>query len=463
MRLLKNHIKPKNLNKKIQTGYSLPEICLQPQPEWLRQIRCEAWQNYNDFSLPDRISHLWRYTDPQKFLYTPDRIALKSSKSVSTYLFKKIISTLESDTYSGIVHTSSSGVGAIHLLPELVKAGVIIEPLMTAAENHPELVEQWLGTLVSGEFGKFEALNAAVWGNGVCIFVPKGVVIEKPVYVRLQSPARRNEFIRVLLIAGEGSSIPVIEEYTGGAHYPGANFTNGVVETYVENGAQLFHLMVYNMNKGAHLLVTHRSQIQGKARQFTGVAFLGGHILKGNCVTNLYGNGSESELTGFLLGDERQHFDCYTAHNHSASHTLSTMKFKAALKGHSRSVYVGRIVIENTAPFSEAYQENRNLLLSKQCRVDSIPVLEIHQDEVKCSHGSASGPPDENQLFYLKSRGISDNDAVRLLVEGFMEDAVARLPKVFQSAVRTYIAHRLQSRISGTVPPLTEKRRWNSG
>ncbi|MCH8285732.1 SufD family Fe-S cluster assembly protein, partial [candidate division KSB1 bacterium] len=200
---------------------------------------------------------------------------------------------------------------------------------------------------------------------------------------------------------------------------------------------------VPNLEAGANYFLTHRSNAENDAKTLTVIASLGSKMTKANFGISLTGRGSESELEGFLLGEKRQHFDHHTIHDHLASNTLSKLNFKVVLKDRASSAYTGKIIIGHEAPFSEAYQENRNLLLSPKCRVDSIPELEINQDEVRCSHGAAMGPPDENQLFYLRSRGIPQSEAIQLIAEGFMEDALQRIPEDLKEHLRNYISVRL--------------------
>jgi Fe-S cluster assembly protein SufD len=421
-----------------------PDVFDKEQPIWLYRRRQEAFQQYSDFSPPDRVSHLWRYTDPNKFLYIPDKNPLPFTTSSSVSIGERERHSVESGKVSAVVYNSRRGGVTFYLSPELQKSGVLINDLVSAAKNHSSLVESRLGALVGSSFGKFEALNLALWNCGIFIYVPRGVIIEKPIVIQTISPKSGNFFTRTMIIVDKGASVPIIDVYSGGTHQSGSYYTNTVIETYTASEAQFQYLIVQNMNTEARQYITNRTQLESNAKANTGIAALGGHITKGNCGTHLRGTGSESELTGVLLSDKRQHFDYYTVHSHEASNTVSTMKFKAALKDRSRSIYTGRIVIGRTAPYSEAYQENRNLLLSDACRVDSVPELEINQDEVRCSHGSATGPSDEDQLFYLKSRGISELEALQLIVEGFMGDAIVRLPKIFQSTVQHYINKRFK-------------------
>ena len=430
-----------------------PSILSAVQPEWLKRMRKEAWEVYRDLPLPDRVAHLWRYTDPSKFVYSPNGDNYKETISPEanappvekgTTFPKILLRDFNAGKLSGIVLNNAGSTVTAKLSSELQKAGVLVGNISVFANEKPDLIEPYIGKIVGAQFGKFEAFNLAAWQNGIILYIPKGVVVDKPLHLLTKSPENGNLVTRTIVIVEESGGLSIIDEYTGGLMNSDSHYINAAAETFAGKASQLRHLMVQNLNEGARFYFTHRSMVESSAKTLTAIASFGGKITKANLGSNLAGGGSESQLEGFLFGEKRQHFDHLTVHEHHAPNTLSNINFRVVLKDRSRSAYTGRITIENNAPFSEAYQENRNLLLSSGCRIESIPELEINQDEVRCSHGAATGPPDENEIFYLKSRGIPEYEAVQLIIEGFMENSLKRIPEELRGRLRKYINYRLK-------------------
>ncbi len=422
-------------------GHKEPAVLSAQQPDWLKSIRKEAWDRYNDMPMPDRVPHLWRYTDPALFEYSEKEY--KKNGSTSTAIPEIMQKQLDNNAVSGIVLNNEGNGISVKLSPELIKAGVTAGDLNLIVQDNSKLTESRLSCLVGPDFGKYEALNTAVWDNGIYIYVPKNVIFDKPIHLNTVMPSDGNFVSRLFVIIDDGASAAIIDEYTCGPTASNGVYSNVVAEAFTGTNARLQYITVQNLNTGSHMYYTHRSRNERDAHTFTGIAAFGGHITKANYGTALEGRGSESQLEGFLLGEKRQHFDHHTVHVHNAANTLSNLNFKVVLKDRSRSAYTGKITIDHEAPYSEAYQENRNLLLSSKCRVESIPELEINQDEVRCSHGAAMGPPDSDQLFYLRSRGIPEHEAIQLIVEGFMDDALQRVPEILRGHLADYINNRL--------------------
>jgi Fe-S cluster assembly protein SufD len=241
---------------------------------------------------------------------------------------------------------------------------------------------------------------------------------------------------RLLVVAGAGSSVTVIDEYAGGG---APSQVHATVEVLVEDNAQVRAVTIQRLGKGVVLHVSQRARVGRDAKLVSVWASLGASYAKADLGTLLAGKGAEVELLGFLFGTGRQHFDHHTVHEHRAPHTHSDLDFKVVLKDRARSAYTGLIRIAPEAPVSEAYQENRNLLLNDGAKADSIPELEILTDEVMCTHGATIGSLDPEQLFYLQSRGIPKREAARMIVEGFFEPTLARLPEDVRERIREHV------------------------
>lgn len=217
----------------------------------------------------------------------------------------------------------------------------------------------------------------------------------------------------------------------------------GVTEILIGANAEVRHVLVQRWADGQVGHLTQRARLERDARFFGATAGFGGAISKVDLGGLLAGEGARSELVGVALPEGRQHLDHHTLHQHLAARTWSHIDFKVAVAGRARSAYTGAIRIERDAPGSEAYQENRNLLLSDRARADTIPELEIHTDDVSCSHGATAAPIDPDQLFYLRSRGLSAPAARQLVVRGFVEPTLRQLPADLRAELENLVDARL--------------------
>jgi Fe-S cluster assembly protein SufD len=217
----------------------------------------------------------------------------------------------------------------------------------------------------------------------------------------------------------------------------------GVTEMLVGANAGVRHVLVQHWEDGVAGHMTQRAVIDRDARFLSATAGLGGSVTKVDLGGILAGPGARSELVGVALAEKRQHMDHHTVHRHTSGHAWSNIDFKAAVTDRARSSYTGLIRIDEKAPVSEAYQENRNLLLSERARVDTIPELEILTDDVSCSHGATATPLDREQIFYLQSRGLSATEAVRVVVRGFVEPTFKLIPEGLREELETLVEARI--------------------
>jgi Fe-S cluster assembly protein SufD len=394
--------------------------CRHERPESLA-LRLEALATYLRIEPPDRVRHLWRFTDPGALL--PEVVPLDVSPA-----------DLPSGAgrEEGLAVTLASE-GLPRCSPALLAAGLDILPLSDAVPFGAPL-----GRAVPAEHGLFEALNAATWSSGFWLRVPRGRVLAEP--IRVVVPAAGSVSLpRLLVSLDEGAAATVIEEHTGGA----ATRVIGVSELFVAPGAQLQHILLQRWSAEVKGHLTVRARLARDARFLMVLASLGGSVFKLDAGADLLGPGARSELVGVAMGAGRQHLDHHTLHRHAAGHTWSNLDFRTVMTERARSVYTGLIRIEEAAPQSEAYQENRNLLLGDRTRADSIPELEILTDEVSCTHGATTSSVDAEQMFYLQSRGIQLPHASRLIVRGFLEGALQRLPAILQDDVESVVDERL--------------------
>jgi Fe-S cluster assembly protein SufD len=330
---------------------------------------------------------------------------------------------------AGVATVSEDGI-EIERAPE----GITFEPLA----DHERL-----GTLV-GPDEKFAAHNAAVWKHGLLVHVPKGVELEQPLYVRLAGQASNGSlFWRLLVVAEEGSRFSLIEEYTSAAPDL-VSYSNAAVELFVEQAARLEYVSLQNLSRETWHFATHHARVERDAKLDWVAGGFGSKKGKIRIQNDLAGQGAESTVTGAYFADGSQHLDYDTFQEHIAPNTTSDFAFKGALRDTATAVWRGMIRVERDAQKTNAYQENRNLLLSPDAHADSIPGLEILANDVRCTHGATLGQVDREQLFYLMARGLSRGEAERLIVRGFFQDILDRIDL---EPVREALAQALETRI----------------
>jgi Fe-S cluster assembly protein SufD len=297
-----------------------------------------------------------------------------------------------------------------------------------------------LGAAVPAGHGFFEALNAAAYDTGCVVNVPRGADLAAGLRLIVPAIAQRTTLPRLLVNLEPGAQATVVEEHVGGGE---GSLVIGVSEILVGQGAEARHVLVQRWQRGTRGHLTLRGRAERDANFLLATASFGGDKVKADLGCDLAGPGARSEMVAVALAEHRQHLDHHTMHRHSSGHTWSNINFKAVVAGRARSSYTGLITIARDAPTSEAYQENRNLLLSARARADSIPELEILTDDVSCSHGATVAPVDPEQIFYLQSRGISAPEALRLVVRGFVEPTLQLVPMPLRDQLGAIVESRL--------------------
>ena len=393
----------------------------------LAGYRQKAWQTFNRLSLPTMAEEAWRRTDlrelPVETVHLPPNGAFQDLEPVPADLLKP----LTADKHGGQVVLLPGGAKP-SLSSDLVKKGVIFTDLLTAEREHPELVARMTGQTVSPEEGKFAALAGALSQNGVVLYIPKGVTVEQPLNSLLWGPGADLAYLTHILVwVDEGASATYVHESAS----PDENrpaLHAGIVEIKVGDNASLRFVELQSW--GRHVWnFSHERVSVGRDGNLDWIfGAIGSRLTKNFSELDLVGEGATGRMSGFYFTDGNQHLDHDTQQNHLAPHTTSDLLFKGALKGHSRSVWQGMIYVAVGAAKTDGYQANRNLVLSPNARADSIPGLEILADDVRCTHGATVGKLEQEPLFYLKSRGIPEKEAERLLVEGFFDPIMQRIP-----------------------------------
>jgi Fe-S cluster assembly protein SufD len=324
-------------------------------------------------------------------------------------------------------------------LPE----GVIVSTIAEAAAEHSELLHRHLGTLVSAD-DVFVVLNDAGFRSGSFVYVPRGAVVEDPISlttVQARSGTLLNQ--RTLIVLEEGAQAEVWEQYLSGADDLDGVF-NTVTELVVGDNARLRYVCGQSLSERSWIFGTQRAEI-GRDGSLDWVA-LGFGSARGRVRmdTRLGGEGAEARVTGAYASHDRQHIDFDTTQEHAAPNTTSDLAFRGVLQDRSTAVWKGNIIVDPGAQKTDAFQESRNLLISKRAHADSIPGLEIQANDVRCTHAAAIAQVDPEQLFYLRSHGLPESQAKRLVIEGFLAALVERFE---QGAVREVLGAALERRL----------------
>jgi len=299
--------------------------------------------------------------------------------------------------------------------------------LRSAEINHPQLLLRALGQIVKPEDGKFAALAGAFAQTGYFLYVPKDTVIEKPFTARFTATGQGSALITQIIVLMEaGSSATLFHEYA--SEDDSVKINIGSVELMVGENANLKFVEIQDWDNESWNFTHERAIVAADASLDWIIGALGSKLSKNFLDLDLAGEGATGKMSGFSFTNGNQHFDIDTQQNHRKARTESDLLFKGALNDNSRSVWQGMIYVAPGAEKTDGYQTSRNLVLSSSARADSIPGLEILADDVRCSHGATIGNIDMEQIYYLTSRGLSQKDAERLIIEGFFEPIMQRIP-----------------------------------
>ena len=323
--------------------------------------------------------------------------------------------------------------------------GVIVTSIDEAAREHPELLRRHLGAVVTAE-DVFTMLNgSAEYRAGSFVYVPRGVALEEPISLSTVQPETGTLLHgRTLIVVEEGAQAEVWEQYLSGSEDLEGVF-NVVTELVVGDGARLRYVCGQALSERSWMFGAQRAEL-GRDAYLDWVA-LGFGSARGRVrmETKLAGEGAEARVTGAYATHGRQHIDFDTTQEHAAPHTTSDLAFRGVLAARSTAVWKGNIIVDPGAQKTDAFQESRNLLISKRAHADAIPGLEIQANDVRCTHAAAVAQVDPEQLFYLRSRGLREDVAKRLVIEGFLAALVERFE---QGPVRTQLGDALEQRLA---------------
>ncbi len=400
---------------------------------WLRKLRQDGFARFSEVGFPTTRDEDWRFTNPGAISKTPFHLirnghSLPSQKDIEQFRMPGAGCRLV--FVDGLF---APGLSSIGKLP----AGVTVSNLAAEIARNPQAIEKHLGRYLNTQRDSFGALNTAFLEDGAYVHVAKGVVLESPVavlYVSTEHDSPAVNHPRNLIVAEENSHATVVEDYVslGG----GQALCNTVTELVAGDHSVVSHYMIEREHTGAFNVSTLRIQQGRTADVSSHSVLLGGALVRNNVHPVLAGEGGECLINGLFIGNGRQHLDNYMLVEHASPHCGSRQFYNGILDGHAHGVFHGRIIVHKDAQKTDAKQTNRNLLLSDNAQIDTKPQLEIYADDVKCTHGATIGQMEENSLFYLRSRGIDEIAARRLLLVAFASECMDRMK---EGPVRTHI------------------------
>lgn len=406
----------------------------------LAEFRARALAVYQNTPFPDTRMEAWRRTDLRSLAVESFQLADGSKKGLRVPA--DLLKPVADDPHGGqIILTPRER--KVWLKPELAERGVIFTDLRTAEEKHADLLGRVLGSIVRPEEGKFSSLAAAFANTGVFLYVPRGVEVVEPLHALLWAQGAGLAHISNVVVWLEaGASATFIYETASLDENGGQTLHAGNLEMQIGEGATLRFVELQSLGEHVWNFMHERARVERDGNLEWVFGSIGSRVTKNFAELDLVGRGATGKMSGFYFTDHQQHLDYDSQQNHLAPNTTSDLLFKGALVDQSRAVWQGMIYVAPGAVKTDGYQANRNLILSDTARADSIPGLEILTDDVRCTHGATVGKIDRDQVFYLMGRGIPRLEAERLIVEGFFDPIMQRIPfngvkKRFQHAIHT--------------------------
>ena len=420
------------------------------EPNWLRQSRLDAWRAWEATPMPSRREEEWRRTDISLLdLSSVVPFSIRDSRARDLEELPEGIRAHFSsnhDTAGLQVQRDSSAVFS-QLSRDLASRGVILTDMDSAVREHGELVQRYLGTQVNPASGKFQALHSAFWSGGSFLYVPRDVAVKAPVHSLTWSDSDGLGVMpHTLVVLEPGAKLSMVDEYAS-PEGQSPSLVNGAVELVIGEGAQLDYVALQQWGTSVFAFGTQSASIGRDGRLTTMSVVLGSRMTKSWIDSLLSEPGGYAQMVGIMFASGKQRFHHHTLQDHRAPSTTSDLLYKVALMDEARSEYSGLIRVHKDAQKTDAYQANRNLSLSEHARADSMPKLEIEANDVRCTHGATVGPIDQEQVFYLESRGLPRPIAERMIVEGFFEQVMEKIPlEDVRATVRKAVAAKLGER-----------------
>ena len=365
------------------------------EPGWLVERRLHAFDVFEKLEMPDPKGDEWRYTDVTDFDFS--RFAPPEAR-----------------------------VAELEVPADIAATGVVFCDFRRAAREHTELLKEHFFTEVPVDEHKFTALHGAFLSDGIFVYVPRGVEVELPLEVLRDISSGGSSFPHTTIVVDTQASLTFVDRFKS-EDSEGTALCSSVVEVEARAGATVNYISLQEWGRNVHHFQTQRFTGHRDSTVRSLAVQLGSKFARAQVESVLTGEGSFSEMLGLYFADSDQHFAQRTLQEHAVPNTTSDLLYKGALKEVSRSEYSGLIKVAKGAQGTDAYQANRNIVLSEQAVARSIPQLEIEANEVRCTHGATVSPVEEEHIFYLMSRGIDRVTAQKLVVFGFFGDVLDRI------------------------------------
>lgn len=431
-----------------QDAFQALQITRGAENSWLGRLRQNAMERFVELGFPSVKEEEWKYTNVAAIARTNFRPASPSAEMTQSDAELKQLGSVPEANSSQLVFVDGK------LRNDLSSLGALSEQIVAidldqaiADERYSEIVRTHLSRQADYVVNGFTALNTAFINHGAFVYIPKGVTVAAPIHLMFITQSENTaNFPRVLVVAAENSSATVVENYIseGETQY----LTNGVVEVVLEEGARLEHYKVQRESVAAFHVATTAVGLGRNSSYDTTTITFGAKLSRHDIVVTMDHEGAECWVDGLYLVTGDQHADTHSVIDHRQPNCTSHQLYKGILDGKSRAVFNGKVFVRHNAQKTDAMQTNKNLLLSNEARVDTKPQLEILADDVKCAHGAAVGQIDEEELFYLETRGIHPDLGRNLLTYGFAEEVIAKIKlDSIRGELDEAVLHRLNAKL----------------
>ena len=392
------------------------------EPEWLARARAAALERFEGLGFPTTREEDWKYTNVAPLARSEFRPAAGPAGPLDAGEAERFV--YEEARRSRLVFVGGRFRPELSALDALPGGVVALDLAEAARGGHAGLVREKLEARAQAP--AFESLNAALTAGGALVLVPDGARVEAPLQLLFLSAQDGSaSFPRVLVAAGRDSRLDIIESYAAAGEV--SYLTNAFVEVFVGDGARVTHYKVQDEGERAFHVASTRADVGRDASYDLTTVTLGARLSRHDIEVRLGREGGECHVDGLYIVGDGQHADTHSVIDHLVPRGTSRQNYKGILDGKSRAVFNGRVFVHRDAQQTDAVQSNKNLLLSGEARVDTKPQLEIFADDVKCAHGATVGQLEEEELFYLLSRGLHPDLARNLLTYGFAEEIVGKI------------------------------------
>jgi Fe-S cluster assembly protein SufD len=415
-------------------------------PDWFQEQQRAAWQKFESTPSPTRKDQFWRFSNVDLLDLKPFNLPGPLTDDDRNNILKYSVGL---DQFSGrMIFANDQLVERTIVSEDLKKRGVIFQPLERALVEHADLFRKYfMSTEASLGSGKYAALHRAMVSNGTFLFVPRGVEIEQPIEIfHWLRHDGVSIFPHLLLVTDELAKVTVIEHFRS-CDRNAAGFACGVNDLIAGPGAKVTYVCAQEWGSKVIALQMNSTTADHDASAMSLNLNIGARYARFEGLTRLVGEGARSDMLAVAVATNEQEFDSRTLQDHISPRTASDLLYKNALDDRARCTFGGLIRVEPHAHFTDAYQKVRNLLLSDDAEANSMPGLEILADNVRCTHGATSGQVNEDEMFYLRSRGIPPKMAQRLIVGGFLNEVIRRLD---QPAIAAHLNQLIERKFAAT-------------